>query len=63
MQATLNDDQTRIELGEQMAIGMKATGTAPNPTIAAQIVGVAPTTGLNRLKRRKNKQEEAQRQK
>lgn len=64
MQATLSDDQTPIGLREQIAIEVAATGTTPNPTIAAQLVGVAPTTVLHCVKGRKNKPEEAhQRQK
>ena len=57
-QAIQNEHQIPIRLREQMAIEMAATGTAPSLTTAAQMVGVAPTTVMHRLKGRKNKEEE-----
>jgi len=61
MPPTEQEDQIPIRLREQMAIETASTGTAPSLTIAAQMVGVAPTTLMHRHIERKNKKEEAKR--
>jgi len=59
-QGRQNEYQILIRLPEQMAIEMAATGIAPSLMIATQMVGVAPTTVMHRLKGRKNKEEGGQ---
>jgi len=50
---------TRVR--EQMAIEMAATQTAPSLTVAAAMVGAAPSTVMHRRQGRKNREEESQR--
>ncbi|RPA90591.1 hypothetical protein L873DRAFT_1570083, partial [Choiromyces venosus 120613-1] len=45
----------------QMAIEMATTGMAPSLTIAAAMVGAAPSTVMHRQQGRKNREEEGQR--
>ncbi|RPA89017.1 hypothetical protein L873DRAFT_753816 [Choiromyces venosus 120613-1] len=50
-----------VQVQEQIAIEMTATGTAPSLTIAAAMVGAAPMTVMHRRQGRKDRYEEGQR--
>jgi len=50
-----------VRVQEQMAIEMVETGNAPSLTIAAAMVGAAPSTVMHRRQGRRNREEEDQR--
>jgi len=49
------------QIREQMAIEMAVIGTAPSLTVAAGMVGVAPSTMIHRRKGRNKREEEGER--
>ncbi|RPA90597.1 hypothetical protein L873DRAFT_1848733 [Choiromyces venosus 120613-1] len=55
------DSTIPVQVQEQMAIEMAATGTAPSLTMAAAMVGAAPMTVMYRRQGRKDRHEEGQR--